>query len=584
MAERTDRIIKIGGEAGEGVLSCGELLSLALANAGYEIFTLQVIPAEIKGGACNFLVRADASPVRSHGEALDLLVCFNEEAFALLKAGLKPGGLLIYDPARFVPAGDGFIPYPLPFEHLAVHEVKSAIAKNVVALGALGCLLGLPYETLEKFIRGRKKWIKKGQAVIDKNVYALRVGYDAVRDNPPPLDLTMAPPRPTGVERIVAPGNDMVTMGAIAAGLKFYAGYPITPASTILEKLEEWLPKFGGYAIQTEDEIAAVSAIVGASFTGAKAMTATSGPGLALMTEVIGLAMMTETPIVIVNVMRGGPSTGLPTKTEQSDLNLAVYGGHGDAPRIVVAASDVEDCFTTAVDAFTLAEKYQMPVILLSDYSLATRTQTIPRPNFDAVKPPQRAVPTAEEIAAGYKRFKLTESGISPMAVPGTPGGQFTATGLEHNETGAPHMTGAMHKSMTEKRYRKVAGAAQERGYTRRFGSPQAKVGIVCWGTTTGPVSEAVDRALAKGYPVAALQVRMVCPIPNEVRGFIESMETILVPELNWTGQFANMLRARFLKPVVQLNKIEGLPFTAGEIYVKIAELFDVPVGTRSAS
>jgi 2-oxoglutarate ferredoxin oxidoreductase subunit alpha len=302
------------------------------------------------------------------------------------------------------------------------------------------------------------------------------------------------------------------------------------------------------------------------------------------MTEVLGLAMMTETPIVIADVMRGGPSTGLPTKTEQSDLNLAVYGGHGDSPRMVIAPSDVEDCFYTTVDAFTLAEKYQMPVILLSDYSLATRTQTIPRPDFNGVKAPQREVPTAEEIAAGYKRFKLTESGVSPMAVPGTPGGQFTATGLEHNETGAPHMTGAMHKTMTEKRYRKMAGAAAEPGYTRRFGSPQAKVGIVCWGTTTGPVREAVDRALAKGYPVAALQCRMVHPIPAEVRPFLESMDTVLVPELNWTGQFAQMLRGRFLKPVVQLNKIDGLPFTAEEIYTKIAELCDMPVGARSAS
>ncbi len=584
--QKTDRVIRIGGDGGEGVLSCGELLSQELANVGYEIFTLQVIPAEIKGGHANFLVRADARPLHSQGEQQDVLVCFNEEAFTLLKGGLKPGGLLIFDPERFTPTGEGFIPYPVALEHLALHEVKAAIAKNVVALGALSALLGIPYASGEKFIRGYKKWLKRGPAVADRNVHAFKVGYEFVKNSPPPLDLTMPPPAGPPGQRMVIYGNDMISIGALVAGVKFYAGYPITPASTILEFMERELPRFGGYAIQTEDEIAAISAIIGGSFTGAKSMTATSGPGLSLMIESLGLASMTETPIVIIDVMRGGPSTGLPTKVEQSDLNLAVYGGHGDSPRIVVAASDVEDCFHLTIDAFNLAEKYQMPVILLSDYSLSTRTQAIPKPDFAAAtaRVENRLQPSAEEIAKGYLRYKHSPSGISPMAIPGTPGAQFTATGLEHNESGAPHMTGPMHKAMSDKRFTKLAGAAKEPGFTRRWGPAKAKVGIVSWGTTTGSVREAIERAQVDGLPIAALHCRMLWPLPDEIRVFVEECETILVPELNYQGQLAQILRAKYLKPVVQLNKVEGLPFTASEIYARAAELCGAPVGAAQTA
>ncbi|MEK7766119.1 MAG: 2-oxoacid:acceptor oxidoreductase subunit alpha, partial [bacterium] len=281
--------------------------------------------------------------------------------------------------------------------------------------------------------------------------------------------------------------------------------------------------------------------------------------------------------LVVVNVQRGGPSTGLPTKTEQSDLNLTVFGGHGDAPRLVLAPADVEDCFYTTLDAFNLAERYQMPVILMSDYSLATRTQTIPRPDFAAVKPESRVIPGPAELK-GYLRYRLTPNGVSPMALPGMPGGQYTATGLEHNEAGAPHMTPDTHRKMTEKRFLKVSEAAKEPGFTRRFGALDATVGVVCWGSTTGPVREAIGWALERKLPVAALQVRMLNPIPLEVRAFLDAMHTILVPEVNYQGQFAGLLRARFLKPVVQLNKYEGLPFSSKDILDKIVELCELPV------
>lgn len=574
MMPKTDRVIRGAAEGGEHIMSVGVMLAQALARSGYDIFTLTVIPAEIKGGPANFTLRADTKPVTSQGGELDALMCFNEEAFQLHHQALKPGGLLLFDPSRFTPAAGSYAAYPVQLEWLAVQEVKAATSKNVVALGVLARLLGLPLEICERMVR--QKLGRRGPDVVERNLKALKTGFDHVGANPPPVDLTLAPPRPGAGERLVATGNEMISMGAIASGCRYYAGYPITPASDIMEFLEKELPKFGGFALQTEDEISAIASCVGASYAGAKAMTATSGPGLSLMTEILGLAAMTETPLVVADVQRGGPSTGLPTKTEQSDLNLAVYGGHGDAPRLVLAASDVEDCYTTTLDAFNLAEKYQMPVILLSDYSLATRTQTIPRPDFAAAKPERRAVPGPEELKA-YLRYRLTPTGVSPMALPGTPGGQYTATGLEHNEAGSPHMTPETHRKMNAKRFQKLAEAAREPGFLRRVGAPDATLGIVCWGTTMGPVREALGWALDAKLPVAALLVRMLHPLPLELRAFLDQMSTVLVPELNVQGQLASLLRARFLKPVVQLNKCEGLPFSPKEIFDKIEELCLVP-------
>lgn len=579
--ERTDRSFRVGGEGGEGVLSCGSLLAQAMARTGYEVYTLTVIPAEIKGGHANFTVRADVKPVYSQGEKLDALVVFNEEAFTLHKGALKPGGLLIYDPQFFIPQGEGFVLYPLQIEFMAVQELKSKKAKNIVAFGALASMCGLPFEICDRMVR--QKFKRHGETVVAKNLEGLKLGFDYVRDNPPTLDLKMSPPPAKAYERLVTSGNAMLSVGALSAGVNYYAGYPITPASTVLEFMEAELPKFGGFAIQTEDEISAIASCVGASYAGAKAMTATAGPGIALMTEILGLAAMAETPLVILDVQRGGPSTGLPTKTEQSDLFAAAYGGHGDLPRIVVAPGDVEDCFYTIVDAFNLAEKYQGPVLLLSDYSLAERTQTIPRPDFQAVQVVNRLKPTADDLKL-YQRYKLTPNGVSPMSIPGMPGGQYTATGLEHNETGAPHMTPATHKKMTAKRFQKLAEAAKEPGFVRRFGAPQATAGVICWGSTIGPVREAVEQAVAEGLPVAALQCRMVWPVPQEVEAFVASVPTILIPEVNYQGQFAQILRAKFLKPFVQFDKCEGLPFTANEIHQKLVELCGAPSAARSGS
>jgi 2-oxoglutarate ferredoxin oxidoreductase subunit alpha len=368
--------------------------------------------------------------------------------------------------------------------------------------------------------------------------------------------------------------------GALAAGCRFFAGYPITPASDILEEMAKRMPDVGGATLQTEDEIAAIASVVGASVAGLKSMTATSGPGFSLMQEMLGLATMAEVPLVVVNSMRGGPSTGLPTKMEQADLNIALYGGHGEAPRIVLAARSVEDSFYQAMQAFYLSETFQMPVVLLSDQSLSHRTSTLPMPDPLLVPVAERLRPSPEEVE-GYKRYRLTESGISPMGVPGFDPTPFTATGLEHDETGAPNYTPAMHTAQLDKRGEKFERAAgilcglEPPLGCLHYGVPEeeAEVGVLCWGSTVGVVREAVEEMVAEGYPVAALAPAVINPLPAErIVEFAEGMKVVIVPEVNRTGQFAAWVKAHTELHLISLNKYGGLPFTPAEIRAKVME------------
>jgi 2-oxoglutarate ferredoxin oxidoreductase subunit alpha len=376
-------------------------------------------------------------------------------------------------------------------------------------------------------------------------------------------------------------GNRAVVAGALAAGCRFFAGYPITPASDILEEMARRLPDVGGATLQTEDEIAAIGSIVGASVAGVKAMTATSGPGFSLMQEMLGLATMAEVPVVVVNSMRAGPSTGMPTKMEQADLNIALYGGHGEAPRIVLAARSVEDCFYQSMQAFYLSETFQMPVVLLTDQSLSHRTSTVPMPDARLVPVVERLRPSENEIQ-DYRRYRLTESGISPMGVPGFDATPYTATGLEHDEFGAPNYTPAMHTSQLDKRGRKFEIAAEALcGLEpplgcQSYGVPeeQAAVGVLAWGSTAGVVREAVELMAAEGLPVAALVPAVLNPLPAErILEFAAHMRAIVVPEINRTGQFADWVKAHTELHLISLNKYGGLPFTPQEIRDKVEEL-----------
>lgn len=585
-----DVTLRIGGESGEGIVTTGEVLARIAAYAGLEVYTLRTIPAEIKGGHVMFQMRVGSEPVHSEGDALDILLAFNQEAYDKHHRELRAGGILIYDNNELTPpAIAGEIQYALPLTSLA-KGIDFFRGKNIVAIGALVKIFGLPYDKAKAVVE--RQLGRRGADLLAKNLQALEVGYTYAEQN-----ITKEAPYNLGVpegergadHRLVMSGNQALAIGALAAGCTFYAGYPITPASDIMEFLAAELPKVGGTLIQAEDEMAALGMAMGASYAGARAMTATSGPGLDLMIELLGHASMTETPVVIVDVQRAGPSTGMPTKTSQGDLFLAVYGGHDDFPRLVVAPLSVEDCFYAAVDAFNLAEKYQMPVIILSDFALSNRVETIPSFDMSRVQRVQRLLWTASgDGDNSYRRYRVTESGISPMSLPGMVGGSYTAEGLEHDETGAPGYDPELHTTMMEKRFRKVRTAADEiRAWPHaiwRYGHPEPEVGIVGWGSTAGPAREAIDRALADGMKVAAFFPRFLSPLPEaELSAFVAPLKAVIVPELNYRGQLADIIQGRFCMQIHRLNKFTGQAFTAGEIYRKIAAVYSEWVVPTSA-
>jgi 2-oxoglutarate ferredoxin oxidoreductase subunit alpha len=576
-------LIRLGGESGvDNAISAGDVLTRSAARSGYHVHTFRTYPAEIKGGPVMFQLRVSVRPVPSLGDRLDLLLAFNEEAWDLHRDELRHDGILIYDPGELeAPAEFQGTAYAIPLDRMS-RDLNLRRGKNLIALGALAALVGLDFTQLQSTVR--ELYGSKRPEFIESNRMALLAGFLWVKDNVrEQAPFRLAPPDPAHQPELVMSGNRAVVAGALAAGCRYFAGYPITPASDILEEMAQRLPPIGGAVLQTEDEIAAIASVVGASFAGVKAMTATSGPGFSLMQEMLGLATMAEVPLVVVESMRAGPSTGMPTKMEQSDLNIALYGGHGEAPRIVLAARSVEDCFYQAMQAFYLSETFQMPVVLLADQSLSHRTETLPMPDLHAVPVVERRRPSAEEMK-DYKRYKLTDSGLSPMSVPSFDPAPFTATGLEHDEYGAPNYTPAMHTAQLDKRGRKFEVAAEALCDLEAplgclaYGVPEkeARVGVLAWGSTAGVVREAVDGMAAEGYPVAALVPAVLNPLPaDRILEFASHLEAVVAPEVNRTGQFAAWVKAHTELHLVSLNKYGGLPFTPQEIRDKVMEYLE---------
>jgi 2-oxoglutarate ferredoxin oxidoreductase subunit alpha len=425
--------------------------------------------------------------------------------------------------------------------------------------------------------------------MLEQNLLALKTGYEYIEQNVSKTSPYSLAPLPGAVdeERLVISGNQAAAMGAIAAGCRFYAGYPITPATDIMEFLAGEFPRIGGTVIQAEDEIAALGMALGATYTGVRSMTATSGPGLALMVELMGHATMAELPVVIVDVQRAGPSTGMPTKVSQGDLRISVFGANDDAPRIVIAPVSVEDNFYQMINAFNLAEKYQTPVIFLSDQDMSVRVQTIPPFDLSRVHIIPRALWDGQDVA-NFARYEDTPSGISPMSLPGMKGGQYVAEGLEHLPTGEPDYTPEMHtKNMFKrgKKIREAAGDAAKFGMLEQFGDARAPVAIVGWGSTIGPVKEAVERAEVEGMPVAVLYTKMIYPLPRkEIADFIKNRQAIIVPEMNYTGQFARMIQAEFWTEVDSLRKYGGTPFATREIYAEIKRVYGTIKKTKKVA
>jgi 2-oxoglutarate ferredoxin oxidoreductase subunit alpha len=423
----------------------------------------------------------------------------------------------------------------------------------------------------------RKKFLPKGDKVLEANMKSFDAGYhqtiqgfeDRLLDILSPLEKTERP------EKVLLSGNAAVGQAALDAGLALYFGYPITPATPIMEYLAKTLPEKGGRLVQMEDEIASIGAVLGSFYAGKRAMTATSGPGFALMTELITHGVMAEIPAVIVNAQRGGPSTGLPTKTEQSDLQAAVFGGPGDSARIVIAPTNVSECYAYTLMSFQIAEKYQTPVVVLTDFFLGNRVENVPVPKAPEDAFSDGNIYPDEKAKRQYRRFENTESGISPRALPGMEGYIFTATGLEHSEKGIPEYGPENHHLMSEKRHRKIQGALADLPGPEEFSDKgPLDVGVIAWGSTFGSALEAVQQAREKGLNAGALKITSIYPFHVDViRAFMKRCSEIVIPELNYEGQLANLIGHLHQKDVVRLNVVTGVPLSASAIFKKIETL-----------
>jgi len=591
--------IRIGGESGEGTISGGDILALASARWGYHVYTFRTFPAEILGGPCMFQVRISNHPVKSMGDYADVLICLNKEAYDRNISELRHGGVLIYDPSDFTPETGDCITYAVPFNEIARKEIQLFQTKNMVMLGAICGLFGPPLEAIVEVVQSKLSRSRKANSTLmEKNLLALDVSKKYVTEKLSKHDPYLLGPVEKA-DRMVLNGNQAVVAGALAAQCRFFAGYPITPASDIMEGLAKELPQVGGTFLQAEDEMAALAAVLGASYGGARAMTATSGPGFSLMTELIGLSSMAELPAVIVDAQRAGPSTGMPTKMEQSDLSFALSAGHGDTPRMIVAPANVADCYNMIIMAFNMAERFQMPVLFLTDQSLTARVESVERSVFQPAELQERiqehsasngsngatngsnGAGAKEQILVGagaeaheYARYSYTASGISPISTPGAGATAYIATGLEHDEHGHPDYEPEDHTAMMEKRFRKLDTAAQELPPPERYGDENATIGIIGWGSTEGTIQEAVDRARAGGYSVASLHLKILSPLSDRtISDFIHSVQKVIVPECNYSGQLANLLGAKYGLQAIRVNKFGGIPFTAGEILRAIEEV-----------
>jgi len=555
--------VALAGSGGAGVMTAGNMLLEAAAHAGYYGLMTRTSGPQIRGGEAAAMVRVSTFASDSQDDRFDALVAIdwqNVNRFAS-EIPLGAGSLLIGDPAQGEP--------PETFTRMGARYVPvelKALAKsipdgwpNMVALGLLGGLMRLPKASL---LHAVTKATKKGGDALAASLAAVKLGIEqATRIEGP---FTLAAAQASGKRWLVS-GNEAAGYGALRGGVRFVAAYPITPATELLEWMSPALAKVGGTLVQAEDELASINMILGASYGGVPSLTATSGPGLSLMIEALGLGVTAEIPIVVVDVMRTGPSTGIATKTEQADLNIAMYGMHGDAPHIVVAPNSVADCLAATQWAVSLAESVQAPAIVLSDQYFGQARAIVERP-ADASYPGERL--RAPENAAGYKRYALTESGVSPMAIPGTPGVTYTADGLEHNERGTPSSQPADHLAQLEKRQRKLAHLDCAQHWASIEG--EGDIAVLTWGSCTAPVREAFARARADGIKARLVSLRLLSPTqPERLKKALAGVKRVLVVEQSFSGQFYRYLKSEYELPgeVHSLRRPGPLPIRPHEIH-----------------
>ncbi|CAH0278343.1 2-oxoacid:acceptor oxidoreductase subunit alpha [Peribacillus sp. NPDC094092] len=574
---------KVGGQQGEGIESTGEIFCIALNRLGYYLYGYRHFSSRIKGGHTNNKIRVSTTETRAISDDLDILVAFDQETIDVNYKELHEGGIIIAD-AKFKPVCPEDTKaelYIVPFTEIAA-ELGTSLMKNMVAIGATCAVLGMEISVFNDVVD--EIFGRKGEEIVKKNMDAITAGYKAMEvllgEKLGAMELEKA----DGQKRMFMIGNDAIALGAVAGGCRFMAAYPITPASEIMEYLIKKLPQFGGTVIQTEDEIAAATMAIGANYGGVRAITASAGPGLSLKMEAIGLAGITETPIVIVDTQRGGPSTGLPTKQEQSDLMAMIYGTHGEIPKIVMAPSTVEEAFYDTAEAFNLAEEYQCPVIVLSDLQLSLGKQTVQPLDYGKVEIRRGKLVDFEieesENKSYFKRYEVTEDGVSPRVVPGMKNGIHHVTGVEHDETGRPSETALNRKLQMDKRMRKL------NNLTNTFQTPvykntpheEADLLILGFNSTRGTIDEAIGRLETDGMKVNHAHIRLIHPFPaDEVLSLVQSAKKVVVIENNATGQLANIIKMNVghVNKIKSILKYDGNPFLPHEIHTQCKEMFE---------
>ncbi|MFC7077406.1 2-oxoacid:acceptor oxidoreductase subunit alpha [Haloarcula halophila] len=578
----------IGGEAGDGIDSTGKIFAQALSRAGRHVFTSKDFASRIRGGYTAYKVRTSVDRVESVVDRLDILIALTERTIHENEDELHEDSVIIYDGERStmqdVEVPHGATALEVPLKRLA-EDAGGAIMLNVVALGAACEVTSFPIENLDESLQ--KRFGDKGEAIVENNKQAARMGQEYVQEEyDQSFDYSM---ETTDADYVLLNGDEAIGMGAIAAGCRFYSGYPITPATDVMEYMTGRVDQYGGKVVQAEDELSAINMALGAARAGARAMTATSGPGIDLMTETFGLVATSETPLVICDVMRSGPSTGMPTKQEQGDLNMTLYGGHGEIPRFVVAPTTVSECFWKTVEAFNLAEKYQTPVFLVSDLAMAVTEQTFSPETFDMdeVEIDRGKVVDEDEIDAWLDeqgRFQAhfpAADGVSPRAFPGTADGAHMTTGLEHDELGRRTEDTDVRIEQVDKRQRKVETAREQENFDyREFGDPDADTLVLSWGSNEGAMREGLELLDEEGYDVRFVSVPYIFPRPD-LTDEVAAAEKVIVVECNATGQFADIVEHDVLERVERINKYNGVRFKADELATEVKQTIDSDSGTQ---
>ncbi|WP_409292398.1 2-oxoacid:acceptor oxidoreductase subunit alpha [Peribacillus sp. SCS-37] len=572
---------KVGGQQGEGIESTGEIFSIALNRLGYYLYGYRHFSSRIKGGHTNNKIRVSTSETRSISDDLDILVAFDQETIDVNYKELNQDGIIIAD-ARFKPVKPEDTEaalYAIPFTDMAA-ALGTSLMKNMVAVGASCAILGLDVNIFREVVE--EIFGRKGEQIVQKNLEAIHEGFEYMIAQLGEAPRTLLLAKGDGKRRLFMIGNDAIALGAIAGGCRFMAAYPITPASEIMEYLIKKLPALGGTVIQTEDEIAACTMAIGANYAGVRALTASAGPGLSLKMEAIGLSGITETPLVIVDTQRGGPSTGLPTKQEQSDLMAMIYGTHGEIPKIVMAPSTVEEAFYDTAEAFNLAEEYQCPVIILSDLQLSLGKQTVHPLEYDQVEIRRGKLLSEADIdldrTGNFKRYELTADGVSPRVLPGTKNGIFHVTGVEHDETGKPSEAAANRKQQMDKRMRKIRKVRFHKPLHTTLRHTDADLLIVGFNSTRGVIEEAMDRLETDGIKVNHAHVRLLHPFPAEdMLPLVQNAKKVVVLENNATGQLANIMKMNVgsAEKIKSILKYDGNPFLPHIVHTECKELFE---------